>query len=96
MKFKPNQTKLVDLFLQGAMNLAKLPVIIKNRNYSKYCLTYIAILLGYEYVIKGVLTPIIGLCGLVGNICSIIVFRKPEMKSNTNFILMSKYNTHTF
>ena len=53
-------------------------------------------LLGYEFVIKGVLTPMVGICGLVGNICSIIVFRKPEMKTNTNFILMSKYNTHTF
>ena len=52
------------------------------------------------YVLRGVLIPFVGILGLVGNIMSIIVFNRPEMKiwnfnggyemTRTSFIITSK------
>ena len=52
------------------------------------------------YVLRGVLIPFVGILGLVGNILSIKIFNRPEMKiwnfnggyemTNTSFIIISK------
>ena len=52
------------------------------------------------YVLRGVLIPFVGILGLVGNILSIIIFNRPEMKiwnfngsyemTRTSLIIISK------
>ena len=54
----------------------------------------------FTYVLRGVLIPFVGILGLVGNILSIIIFNRPEMKiwnfngsyemTKTSFIIISK------
>ena len=54
----------------------------------------------FTYVLRGVLIPFVGILGLVGNILSIIIFNRPEMKiwnfngsyemTRTSFIITSK------
>ena len=40
--------------------------------------------------IQEILIPLIGTCGVIGNLLSIFIFRMPGMKSTSNTILMSK------
>ena len=44
----------------------------------------------FEFVVPGVLLNGVGLLGLVGNILSIIVLSRPQMKSSINCILIGK------
>ena len=54
----------------------------------------------FTYALRGVLIPFVGILGLVGNILSIIIFKRPEMKiwnfngsyemTKTSFIIISK------
>ena len=45
----------------------------------------------FEFVVPGVLLNGVGLLGLVGNILSIIVLSRPQMKSSINCILIGTY-----
>ena len=54
----------------------------------------------FTYVLRGVLIPSVGILGFVGNILSIIIFKRPEMKmwnfngsyemTKTSYIIISK------
>ncbi len=44
----------------------------------------------FEFVVPGVLLNCIGVLGLVGNLLSIIVLSRPQMKSSINCILIGK------
>ena len=44
----------------------------------------------FEFVVPGVLLNGVGLLGLVGNILSIIVLSRPQMKSSINCILIGR------
>ena len=41
--------------------------------------------------IQNVLIPLVGTCGIIGNLFSIIIFRMPEMKSSSSITMISKY-----
>ena len=47
----------------------------------------------YDYYLITITTLIclIGICGIIANILSLIVATRPEMKSNTNLVLMGEY-----
>jgi len=42
----------------------------------------------FEFVVPGVFLNLVGLCGLLGNLLSIIVLSRPQMKSSINCILL--------
>ena len=44
----------------------------------------------FEFIVPGVLLNGVGLLGLVGNILSIIVLSRPQMKSSINCILIGR------
>ena len=54
----------------------------------------------FTYVLRGVVIPFVGIFGLIGNILSMIIFNRPEMKkrnfngsyemTRTSFIITSK------
>ena len=43
-----------------------------------------------NFWIKGVLTNIVGIFGLIGNIIAILILKKKSMKSSINYILLGK------
>ena len=43
-----------------------------------------------NFWIKGVLTSIVGIFGLIGNIIAILILKKKSMKSSINYILLGK------
>ena len=44
----------------------------------------------FQFVIHGILLPIVTLFGLVGNLISIFIFTRREMKASINLIFMGK------
>ncbi len=46
----------------------------------------------FEFVVPGVLLNGIGLLGLLGNVLSIAVLSRPQMKSSINCILLGNFN----
>jgi hypothetical protein len=44
----------------------------------------------FEFVVPGVLLNCVGLLGLLGNLLSIIVLSRPQMKSSINCILIGE------
>ena len=45
----------------------------------------------YGWVVSGPIQITLSILGVIGNILSIIVFTRPTMKSDINFILIGKY-----
>ena len=45
----------------------------------------------FEFVVHGVLVGLVGVFGLVGNIISIVILSRPQMKSSINAILIGKH-----
>ena len=44
----------------------------------------------FEFVVPGVLLNFVGLLGLIGNVLSIIVLSRPQMRSSINCILIGE------
>ena len=49
----------------------------------------------FEFVVPGVLLNSVGLMGLLGNLLSIIVLSRPQMKSSINCILIGETKGHS-
>ena len=45
----------------------------------------------FEFAVHGVLVSLVGVFGLVGNIISIVILSRPQMKSSINAILIGKH-----
>ena len=73
---------------------------MKYKNYYKYMIYWGIIQFVSDstlwFLMRAVLIPVIGIFGLVGNIFSITIFRRPEMKSNTNLIILRKLDLNMF
>ena len=49
----------------------------------------------FQFVVHGILLPILALFGLVSNIISIFIFTRREMRTQINFILTGKKHSET-
>ena len=49
----------------------------------------------FQFVVHGILLPILALFGLVSNIISIFIFTRREMRTQINFILTGKKHPET-
>ena len=49
----------------------------------------------FQFVVHGILLPIVALFGLVSNMISIFIFTRREMRTQINFILTGKKHSET-
>lgn len=42
----------------------------------------------FEFITNGVMLNAVGLCGLFGNVISMIILSRPQMKSSINYLLI--------
>ena len=52
--------------------------------------------LHYGWVVSGPIQITLSILGVIGNVLSIIVFTRPTMKSDINFILIGKYTKFSY